>query len=55
MEVTRSVTTTTILLFTYALLIIPTMSESETLIPDKGVYDDAIAKRTPTFDTILYE
>jgi hypothetical protein len=31
------------------------MSESETLIPDKGVYDDAIAMRTPTFDRILYE
>jgi len=24
---------------------IPTISESETLIPDKGVYDDAIAKQ----------
>ena len=55
METKRSVTTTAILILTGALLIIPTMSESETLIPDKGVYDDAIAMRTPTFDRILYE
>ena len=45
METKRSATTTTILLLTGALLMIPTMSESETLIPDKGVYDDAIAKQ----------
>ena len=55
METKRSATTTTILLLTGALLIVPAMSQSETLIPDKGVYDDAIAMRTPTFDRILYE
>ena len=45
MDTKRSATTTTILLLAGALLIMPTMSESETLIPDKGVYDDAIAKQ----------
>ena len=45
MATKRSTTTTAIVLLTGALLIIPTMSESETLIPDKGVYDDAIAKQ----------
>ena len=45
METKRSATSTTSLLLAGALLIIPTMSESETLIPDKGVYDEAIAKQ----------
>jgi len=44
-EKKRSATTTTILLLAGALLVVPTMSQSETLIPDKGVYDDAIAKQ----------
>jgi hypothetical protein len=45
METKRSATTTTILLLTGALLIVPAMAKSGTLIPDKGVYDDAIAKQ----------
>ncbi|MEJ2522139.1 MAG: DUF3604 domain-containing protein, partial [Gammaproteobacteria bacterium] len=45
METRISATTTTILLLTGALLVIPTVSESETLIPDKGVYDESIAKQ----------
>ena len=45
METKRSATTATILLLTGALLIVPTVSQSETLIPDKGVYDDAIAEQ----------
>jgi hypothetical protein len=44
-ETKRSAATTTILLLAGALLIAPTMSQSETLIPDKGVYDDGIAKQ----------
>jgi hypothetical protein len=44
-ETKRSATSTTILLLTGALLIMPTISESETLIADKGVYDDAIAEQ----------
>jgi len=44
-ETKRSTTSTTILLLTGALLIMPTMSESETLIADKGVYDDTIAEQ----------
>jgi hypothetical protein len=45
METKISATTTTTLLLAGALLIVPTMSQSETLIPDKGVYDEAIAKQ----------
>ena len=45
METKRSATTTTILLLAGALLILPAISASETLIPDKGVYDDAIAEQ----------
>ena len=45
METKISATTATTLLLAGALLIVPTISQSETLIPDKGVYDDAIAKQ----------
>jgi hypothetical protein len=45
METKISATTATTLLLAGALLMIPAVSQSETLIPDKGVYDDAIAKR----------
>ena len=45
METKRSATTATTLLLTGALLVVPAMSESETLIADKGVYDDTIAKQ----------
>ena len=55
MEIKRSVKTAAMLLLADELVIIPTMSESEKLIPDKGLYHDAIAMRTPTFDRTLYD
>jgi len=45
-ETKRDAGTTTRLLLTAALLMVPTMSQAETLIPDKGVYDEAMAKQT---------
>ena len=45
MKTKTCATSTTILVLAGALLIMPTMSESETLIADKGVYDDTIAEQ----------